>query len=308
MTGLAIAVDIGGSGVRLALVSAEGLASPVAQRSLEAGVTPAELATVLGEVRAEIETAARTVSAIGVSFPALLETHGRVTTIQNLPGLAGIDVAQLMRAVFGLPAEVKTDGVCGAIAESRLGDGRGVSRFLSVLLGTGASATMLVDGAVVDTAFGVLGDAGHITVDPNGPECLCGGVGCLEALASGAAFARAGKPLGFASASEVIRQARAGHPRANEIANQAGVSLGRAIAIWASLLWPEIVTVGGGLMALGEPLLATARNEMRRVGLDDAVERIELIPGRLGSYGPLIGAGLVALQAMEPNREMGNPR
>ncbi len=94
--------------------------------------------------------------------------------------------------------EVVPDLAAAAVGEYRYGSGRGVERFLCVALGTGANAAAIVYGRVVDTAFGCLGDAGHVLVEPDGPDCACGGRGCLEAVASGWALQQAAIAAGAA--------------------------------------------------------------------------------------------------------------
>jgi glucokinase len=174
-----------------------------------------------------------------------------------------------------------------------------VRRFVCVGLGTGANAAAVVDGVLVDTAFGCLGDAGHVLVDPAGPECSCGGRGCLESIASGFALTRDGAPLGLSSGRMVIEAARNGHRQAQAIVDRAGVALGRAIATWAVLLWPERVALAGGLAAAGELLLQPARQEMLRIGPPYIVSEIELVQATLGADAALLGAGVAVLSTVE---------
>ena len=177
-----------------------------------------------------------------------------------------------------MPIRAIPDLAAATLAEARLGAGRGVERFLCVALGTGVNAAMTVDGRLLETAVGCLGDAGHVSVEPDGgPACACGGVGCLEAIASGPALMRAG--------------------HTPEALGRAGRALGRAIAAWSALLWPERVAVGGGVAAVwGEAILEPARAELLRVGASYIVGRIELVPADLGPDAALAGAGLVVLE------------
>jgi glucokinase len=172
-----------------------------------------------------------------------------------------------------------------------------VERFLCASLGTGVNAALTVGGRVVDVAYGCFGDAGHVCVEPDGPECPCGGRGCLEAVASGAAFARDGAPLGLPDAEAVVGAAREGHGGAAAIVARAGTALGRAIASWGTISFPTRVAVAGGLSAAGELLLEPARSELRRVGPPYVVERMEVVLGELGADAALAGAGLAALDA-----------
>jgi glucokinase len=238
--------------------------------------------------------------AIGIAVPGFVGADGRIHSAHNLPALNGTDPVADLAAVAGArPVVPVVDLPAAALAESRLGSGRGIERFLSVALGTGANAAFVVSGDVLDVGQGGLGDAGHICIDPAGPPCICGGLGCLEAVASGAAFARDGAALGFASARGVIEAARDGHDGASAIVERAGIALGRAIAIWAAMLLPDRVAIAGGLAACGDQLMVPARRELARVGPRGAVEHLELVPADLGSQAALTGAGLYGLQAMQ---------
>ncbi len=121
--------------------------------------------------------------------------------------------ATARRGLGAWEVAVVPDLAAAALGEHRLGSGRGVERFLCVALGTGANAAAVVGGVPVDTAFGCLGDAGHVKVEADGPPCPCGGRGCLEAVASGHALARDGAALGHAGAREVVAAASAATPQ-----------------------------------------------------------------------------------------------
>ena len=232
---------------------------------------------------------------VGVGIPAFLDNEGAVRFCVNLPGLNGVVLPAVLADVVPAEAVVAVpDVAAAATAEAQLGAGRGVDRFLCVAIGTGVNAAMTVDGRLLETAAGCLGDAGHVLVEPDGPPCECGGVGCLEAVASGGALGRAGRACGLMDAAAVVHAARAGDARAAAIVERAGVALGRAIAIWCAMLWPGRVAVAGGVAAAGELLLAPARHELRRVGVP-YLTRVDIVPAQLGADAGLAGSGLAAL-------------
>ena len=180
-----------------------------------------------------------------------------------------------------------------ALAESSLSPG-GDSRLLCVGLGTGANAALAVGRHVVDLADGALGDAGHIVVEPDGPACPCGGRGCLEAVCSGIAFARDGRPFGLADGRAVVQAAREGRLEAIQLLDRAGVALGRAIASWAAMTVPDVVAVVGGLSAAGDLLLEPARRELRRLA-QPRYAALHIRPGVLGSEATITGAAIAAI-------------
>jgi glucokinase len=293
-TPTAIGVDIGGSGLRAARVGRTGVISPIVRRALDAAVsTPVVIERIRDAVR-ELGWTDRDVG-VGVGIPAFLDDHGTVRFCVNLPGLNGVALPAALGGVVPADSVVTVpDVAAAAIAEAHLGAGRGVDRLLCAVVGTGVNAAMTVHGRLLETAAGCLGDAGHVLVEPDGPPCQCGGVGCLEAVASGGALARAGQAHGLMDAAAVVRAARAGDARAAGLVERAGVALGRAIAIWCAMLWPGRVAIGGGVAAAGDLLLGPARRELHRVGVP-YLTQVEILPAQLGADAGLAGSGLLAL-------------
>ena len=297
---MTLALDIGGSAVRAARVREDGTTGPVSLRPLHVGLTRAELRNRVEEAFRSVDPRLELDGAIGVAIPAFLDPDGRARCAVNLPALEGVEPSELLRRVASdFPVVPIPDVAAAALAEAYLGAGRGAERFLCVSLGTGANAAMVVGGRLLETAFGCLGDAGHVVVEPEGPACLCGGRGCLEAVASGVALARDGAAFGLDSARAVIDAALGGDPDATAIVARAGRALGCAIASWAAIFWPERVAVSGGLSAAADLLLNPAREEMTRLGADYIVGDIEVVAGAFGSSATLIGAGLFAFEKTE---------
>lgn len=281
----ALAVDIGGSGVRAALVGPNGEHERPARRSLRAAMSRREL---LEAIAATIDEAGA-LEPGAIAVPGFVDAAGRLRHIANLPALEGLALAE---AFVG--ARVVPDLAAAAVAEARLGAGRGHARVLVAALGTGANAALVVDERVVATAYGCLGDAGHVIVEPDGPACPCGGVGCLEAIASGPALARAGRAIGIATAGGLVAAA-ATDGRARAIVQRAGVALGRAIVSWSAMTFPDVVVVGGGVASAGELLLEPARREIARLGAPYVVDGLDVVVAGLGRDATLVGAGLMAL-------------
>jgi glucokinase len=290
----AVAVDVGGSGVRAAAADERaGTRGEVARAPLEARLDRGEILDRIGDVVRGVS--GDEIAAVALAIPSFVRADGTVTDCPSLPALAGVHLAEALRERLGAASiAVLPDLAAAAIGESRLGSGRGVSRFLCVALGTGANAAAVVDGELVETAYGCLGDAGHVLVEPDGPPCPCGGRGCLEAVASGYALARDGAPLGLPDGRSVVEAARAGRRDAAALVERAGTALGRAVATWSALLWPQRVAVAGGLAAAGDLLLEPARLELARVGVPYIVSEVELVPAELGADATLAGAGITA--------------
>lgn len=283
-----VGVDIGGSGIRAA-TGDFGAGRPVARVPLDRTIGRDDLIALVAQ--AVDSAAGGRPDSICVTVPAFVDRRGEVTECPSIPALTGMRLAAAVRSATGVDqVGVLPDLAAAAIGEQARGTGRGVDRFLCVAIGTGINAAAVNGGVLVDTAFGCLGDAGHVLVEPDGPRCPCGGRGCLEAVASGFALARAGAPHGWQDARAVFAAAQAGEPAAAAMVDRAGVALGRALSSWSSMLWPEVIAVAGGLAAAGEQLLRPAREEMLRVGAPYIVGRVRVVPATLGGDAALWGA------------------
>lgn len=301
----AVGVDIGGSGIRAARhgVSGSPAVAPL-ERELDGG---ALLSRIVDTVRAVSATPPH---ALAVAIPSFVDATGAVLQCPALPGLEGLRLGDELRARLGTPAVTVVPDIAAAVTgEYTFGTGRGVGRFLCVALGTGANAGAIVDGRLLETAYGSLGDAGHVIVDVAGPACTCGGQGCLEAVTSGWALTRDGNRAGIGDAPAVTLAAERGEQRAIKLLERAGRALGRAMATWSCLLWPQRIAVAGGLVGAGELLLLPARDELQRVGVPNIVGDIEVVAAELGQTATLAGAvelaaGLGNLQAREPDSDI----
>ncbi|MGV8978330.1 MAG: ROK family protein [Cellulomonas sp.] len=289
----AIAVDLGGTSVRIARVGVDGhLLGDAVRRAVGRTTTRADVVEIV--VDACRELAVPHPDHVAVAIPSFVLDDQTMAECPSIPALTGSDLGGLLSDATGAGrVHIFPDIACAALAEQRLGTGVGSSRFVCVALGTGANAGAVVNGMPVATAFGCLGDAGHVLVDPDGPACPCGGRGCLESITSGWALARDGAALGLATAAEVTRAAQAGDVRATRLLTRAGVMLGRACATWSAMIWPDTIAVAGGLSGAGELLLAPARAEMHRVGAPYIVDGIRLMTATLGDEATLVGAGLL---------------
>jgi glucokinase len=297
---LVIGVDVGGTSIRSGLLDRQGRV--LARRQLESPSDSGE--AVLAELDAAVEAHLEAgPAAIGFGVPSNLDRRtGRLLRATNLP-LADVDLLQHARERFGLPVGVENDANAAALAEWRLGAGRGTSNLLVLTLGTGVGGGIVLDGRL----FRGWAEIGHIVVDVGGPPCpgACHGRGHLEALASGTAADAAARELwgGDADASLLVERAREGDAAAVEALGRIAVALGAAIGSLANVLDPEVVVVGGGFgEGAGELLLEPAQEAARRETLVPLDGTLRVVPAELGVDAGLVGAGLVAFEALDGER------
>jgi predicted NBD/HSP70 family sugar kinase len=252
-------------------------------------------------------------AAVGVAIPGLVDqTSGTCVLAPNLRWFDAPVKDELGRALRA-PSAVRNITQAAAIAEGRLGAARGKRSFVWVYVGTGIGSAIVVDGRLVYGNSGYSGELGHCAVLDNGTQCGCGGFGCLETVASGAAIeaaarrsrARSSRPGRGGSnrdAQAIAIAARKGDREARRILAQAGEYLGIGISYLLNLLNPQMVVLGGRVIQAGECLLDPVRQSVAKHAMRSA--GVPIVPSTVGDDVMLKGAVLLA---MEGDRVDGNP-
>ena len=297
-TPLAIGLDVGGTKILSGLVDRDG--TVVAERRVATPDDSQEDALAAMDSVVESLLDERVV-AIGYGIPANLERGtSRILRATNME-LAGVDLVARARERFGLPVGVENDGSVAALAEWKRGAGRDASNLVMLTLGTGLGGGIVID----DRLFRGWAELGHMVVEQGGPPCACGGHGHLEAISSGLAADRAARELygGDADASVLVANAEAGEGPARAALDRMGAVLGAAIGSLVNTFDPELVIVGGGFgMAAGDLLLDPARAAARAEAIEPGDETLRVVPAELQADAGLVGAGLVAFEALDGRR------
>ena len=287
-----LGLDLGGTNLKWAVVDGDHQARLVKTGSVLTDTRQGEQSVMrqMIEVAREVIAGTDGVAAIGVGVPGVIDpVAGVVRFIPNIPGRwDGLPVIDEMTGAVALPARLINDARAFALAEHRLGAGRGVASMLGITLGTGVGGGLILDGRLY-LGDGTAGEFGHQTILPDGPKCGCGNRGCLETLAKADAIAKAcGRP----GVEESVAAAKAGDSRAQLGLRDAGRYLGIGAANVVALLAVERIVVGGGIAAAGDLLLEPMRRELaQRVRIKD-IAHVEVVHGELGIWAGAIGAAL----------------
>jgi glucokinase len=309
----AVGIDVGGT--KTAAVRVTGAGEILARHVLP---TPADdmletLETMVEAARGVLTPDVRT---IGVGAAGLVEAGtGRLTFAPNL-AWRNAPLADHIWETLGLPAIADNDNNAAAWGEFRAGVAKGRDHVLFVGVGTGIGGGIIADGRLLRGAHGFAAEVGHVVVDPNGPLCGCGNHGCWEQVASGHALTRAGREAARQHPQSMIARmcggdpakvtgplvteaARGGDPVARGILSWVGERLGQGLAGLANVLDPEVVVVGGGVVAAGEWLLEPARRVFAR-SIEAPAHRPEvpILPASLGNDAGAVGAALLALEEL----------
>ncbi|MFD8258196.1 ROK family protein [Streptomyces griseoluteus] len=295
-----IALDVGGTSMKAALVGEDGAVLHRARRATGREGGPDAVVENLLDFAADLrahgaEHLGTPALAAGVAVPGTVdEANGTALYSANL-GWRDVPLRALLTERLGMPVALGHDVRTGGLAEGRTGAGRGADRFLFVALGTGIAGAIGLAGGVEAGANGFAGEIGHIVVRPGGRPCPCGQTGCLERYASAAAVGTAwaaASGRADADAADCARAVAAGDPDAARVWTEAVDALADGLVTAITLLDPGTLIVGGGLAEAGDVLFRP---------LGAAIERRitfqgppVLVPAALGDGAGCLGAALLA--------------
>ncbi|WP_055490515.1 ROK family protein [Streptomyces sp. TP-A0356] len=296
-----IALDVGGTGMKAALVGAGGELLYQARRATGRERGPdAVVESILGfaaDLRAHGERHfGRSAAAAGVAVPGIVDAERGVAAYSANLGWRDVPLRDLLgRRLDGAPVALGHDVRTGGLAEGRIGAGKGADRFLFVPLGTGIAGAIGIGGGVEAGAHGFAGEIGHIVVRPGGTPCPCGQRGCLERYASASAVSQAWAAAcddPEADAADCARAVAAGDPNAVRVWREAVDALADGLVTALTLLDPRTLIIGGGLAEAGETLFTPLRDAVRRRVTFQKLPSI--VPAALGDTAGCLGAGLLA--------------
>lgn len=309
-------IDIGGTKIALAVADLDG-------RVLEQTRVPARTAergphAIMEEALAEIErllvqTGSR-LAAVGVGCGGPLDRkRGLILSPPNLPGWDEFPIVRLVEERLGVPALLDNDANAAALGEHRHGAGVGYKHLIYITQSTGIGGGVIVRGELVHGICDGAGEVGHMTVLPDGPECGCGGRGCLEALCSGTGIARrarerlaAGEASALSALSPaevtgraVAEAARAGDAVAAQVWDEMIHYLAVGVGNLCNVLAPEAVVIGGGVSEAGEQLFGPLRERVRERMRMLPPEKINILQASLGGDSALHGAVILGQTAAQ---------
>ena len=295
-----IALDVGGTGMKAALVAADGELLHQARRATGRERGPEAVVEGILDFAAELSAygAGRfgePAAAAGVAVPGIVDSDRGIASYSANLGWRDVPLRDRLSARLGVPVALGHDVRTGGLAEGRVGAGKGADRFLFIPLGTGIAGAIGISGRVEAGAHGFAGEIGHIVVRPGGSPCPCGQTGCLERYASAAAVSEAwaaacGDP--DADAADCAKAVASGDPNAVRVWQDAIDALADGLVTALTLLDPRTLIIGGGLAEAGETLFTPLRDAVRRRVTFQKLPSI--VPAALGDGAGCLGAGLLA--------------
>ena len=300
MSRVALGVDIGGTKIAVGAVDAAGtvraqrMVATDAEAGFEAGV--ARLTRAIDETLAEARVGAAALAGIGLGCPGPFdEASGRIKNFYTLPGWEGHDIVSPLATRFGTPVRLVNDADAALLGEALSGAARGARVAVMLTIGTGIGGAALIEGAILRGAAGEHPEIGHLIVDPAGPECYCGGRGCVESLVAGPALARAGAEFGFADAEAVFAAAEAGARPAKAIIARSADAMETAVWSLIHAFLPEVILIGGGMGERHFPLYGGAAERAIARAVLAPAGAIRVVKAALGNDAGMVGAAALML-------------
>lgn len=288
MTDHYLGVDLGGTGTRIVLTTGAGVV--LADRSEPTATDAARAAPALVEALTAVAgPLGATVAGIGIGASGPVDAGGVIRNPATLPAYTGLDLTQILRAVFGVPIVMENDAVTAVYGEVALGAGRGAGSVLMVTLGTGVGVAMLTGGRPLRTAAGVHPEAGHLYLPGDAP-CYCGRSSCWEQQASRSALQQTVTDQLGVGLDDAYARASTGDAAATAVFSAYGHAVGRGLADLLTLLAPERVVLGGG----GARFLTGYRSALLET-LDEITgcyPPVPVVPAELGDIAGAVGAAL----------------
>ncbi len=285
-------------------------------REVSPGRTSEQILDELVREVDEARTVRPGVAAAGLGIPCTIDRErGVAITAVNLP-LVNLPIREMMRERLGMPVFVDNDANGAALAEHRFGAARGTENAVMITLGTGIGGGLILGGRPYRGTIGAGAELGHTVIDIDGPPCQgnCPNRGCIEALASGTALGREGREAAERSPGSALGRALVegeeitgeavsaaaldGDATAREVLALVGRRLGAAFSSFANTFEPEVIVVGGGVMAAGDLLLDPAREELRARALPP-MNRTPVAAAELGGDAGMVGAAVMAMAELE---------
>lgn len=260
-----VALDVGGTSIKAAVVDGSGLVLRHTVRPTPVGDGPDAVVSAIASAARELVGPA--VAAIGVVLPGLIDAEAGIAGYAANLGWRDVPLRDMLTSRLRLPVAIDNDVRAAGLAEQCLGRARGVTDFMVVVIGTGIAAAPISAGRPVLGAGGLAGEMGHLPVRPDGEPCACGQRGCTEVYASAAGIARRyAARTGVARTAEQIAARLGSDPDAAQVWAEAADALGLALASCTLLLDPSLFVLAGGLARagelLGEPVAAALRDRL----------------------------------------------
>ncbi len=309
-----IGIDLGGTFIKGGVVSKEGEIVFRARKESGAKEGPLQpVANMLEVVEQLSQKIGKDPEAIGFGIPgAIFVEKGIVTKSPHFPHWIDFDLQTSLKEKTSIPFVIDNDANAAALGEGWVGSGKGYKHFCCMTLGTGIGGGIVLNGSIWKGMTGMAGEVGHITVEPEGWPCPCGGKGCLERYSSATGIVKmAREKLDNGDNSKRLRElvnnnpdkitaellydlAKEGDHLSKTIFKEMGKYLGIGFADLINILNLELIIIGGGVLPAWEFFIDEAVSQMKMRTYKIPGERVQIVKAKCGNDAGLLGAACMA--------------
>jgi len=305
----AIGVDLGGTNIKIGIVSDKGKLIKKTSIKTEAEGGPKKIISNIKKCIDEILVKNKyKIRGIGIGCPGVVSTKkGTVENPPNLPGWEKVNLGSLLKKELGISVHVENDANAAAIGELIFGAGKKYSSFIMVTLGTGVGGGIVFNKKIFRGEFGAAGEIGHISIDADGQQCNCGSTGCIEAYIGNHYLKERVKldlkqnpdskiwklienDISRISPRIIQNAAELGDYYAKSVILKMGKQLGTTFASLSNVLDISTFIIGGGVAGFGKPLFDSIRTTVAARVLTPLRPRVKVIPAKLKNEAGILGA------------------
>src|SRR5574338_72778 len=305
----AVGVDLGGTNIKIGIVSAKGKLVKSISIKTEAEDGPKHvISNIIGGIESILAKNKYKIQGVGIGCPGVVSIKkGIVENAPNLPGWKNVKLGPIIKEKIKYKVHLENDANAAAIGELIFGAGKKFDSFIMVTLGTGVGGGIVFNKKIFRGEFGAAGELGHISIDLNGPKCNCGSTGCIEAYAGNSYLKEQirselknysnsivweiiDNDLGKVSPRVIQIASEKKDEYARFVIERMGKQLGAALASLSNLLDISTFIIGGGVAGFGKPLFDSVRLTVAYRVLAPLRSRVLVIPAKLQNEAGIKGA------------------
>lgn len=318
MKQVAIGVDVGGTNVRIGIVTPNGRVLKKEEYPLDPsqrGVKVVEglVSNLKKFIQKEIGRNNQLLG-IGIGIAGAIDMKkGRIINSPNIPDLNGFGIREFIKKRISSPIAIENDANAFALGEGWVGAAKGSKYYCGITLGTGVGGGIVINGEILHGSGGMASEVGHMVIDPEGPLCGCGGRGCLEVYASATGIRRmaleaigrgegkeilirAGDKMEEVTSEKVCDAAQSGDKDAQKIFNEMGRFLGLGLVNLIHLFDPEKIVIGGRASRAWDSFIKTTMEVVMERAMAGSREKVRIVQAKRGDDAGILGAAFIALK------------
>ncbi len=311
-----VGVDIGGTNVEMGILNELGeiLIKKSIKTDSKKGAedTFGRIWTAINSLITELGITKDDIKSIGMGIPGPVLNNSVVKIAANFSWGDNFPAKELMEKISGKPVKVGNDVKLIALGETLFGAGRGYKNSITIPIGTGIAAGIIINGAIVEGADGAAGEFGHVVVNKQGYKCGCGLTGCLETYCSATGIIREGKRrlaenkenalyrringnVDSLEARDIFDLAKAGDKFCMDIVDWFCEYMAEGIGMLLNILNPEIIIFSGGVARAGDILLDGVKKNLAKYALGMTMENLKFAFGELNEEAGIKGAAALVM-------------